>query len=56
VIGLCTAVALWLVAAVLLLIGPLHGPANVAAVLSMFIFWIILNGWGLRAAATPDVT
>jgi hypothetical protein len=56
VIGLCTAVALWMVAAALFLIGPLHGPTNIAAVLCMFVFWIVLNGWGLRAAATPAVT
>jgi hypothetical protein len=53
VIGLIIAVALWLVAAALFRIGPLHGPANIAAVLCMFAFWIVLNGCGLRAAVTP---
>jgi hypothetical protein len=50
---LTVAVALRLIAATLFRIGPLHGEANVAAVLLMFAFWIILNGWGLRADATP---
>jgi hypothetical protein len=48
-IGLIVAVALWLVAAVLFRIGPLHGRANIAAVLCTFVFWIVLNAWGLRA-------
>jgi Ca2+/H+ antiporter len=52
-IGLIVAVALWLVAAVLFRIGPLHGRANIAAVLCTFVFWIVLNAWGLRATATP---
>jgi hypothetical protein len=53
VIGLIIAVALWFVAAALFRIGSLHGPANIAAVLCMFAFWIVLNGCGLRAAVTP---
>jgi hypothetical protein len=48
-VGIGTAVVLWLVAAALFRTGPLHGPANIAAVLLMFLFWITLNAWGLRA-------
>ncbi len=55
VIGLMIAGMLWLIAAVLFRIGPLHGPANVAAVLLMFLFWIVLNVWGLRATAMPAI-
>ena len=50
-VGLVMAVVLWLVAAALFRTGPLHGSANVAAVLLMFVFWIILNAWGLRSPA-----
>jgi hypothetical protein len=54
-IGLIVAVVLWLVAVALFRIGPLHGQANIAAVLCMFVFWIVLNGWGLRAVGTPTI-
>jgi hypothetical protein len=55
-IGLGVAVAFWLLAFALFRMGRLHGPTNVAAVFSMFAFWITLNGWGLRAdkRAVPD--
>jgi hypothetical protein len=54
-IGLIIAVAVWLVAVMLFRIGPLHGRANIAAVLCTFVFWIVLNAWGLRATATPTI-
>jgi hypothetical protein len=49
IIGLSVATVLWLAAVVLFRIGPLHGPTNVGAVYCMFVFWITLNVWGLRA-------
>jgi hypothetical protein len=58
VIGFGFAAGFWVLAFALFRVGRLHGPSNVAAVFSMFAFWITLNVWGLRAdkRIAPDAT
>jgi hypothetical protein len=58
VIGFGVAAGFWVLAFALFRMGRLHGPSNVAAVFSMFAFWITLNVWGLQAdrRAAPDAT
>lgn len=42
-LGAMIAVILWLIAAYLFRSGELHGPTDVAGVLCIFLFWLVLN-------------